>query len=1037
MAFADAPEPAATPTAAVEPGVSSTDSPEPGATPAATVEPDVTPTAAVEPSATPTAAVEPGATPTVVVEPGVASIDSVEPDASLNRAPYAVKAVLSAARAQFASPAIADLDHDQYQEIVVGTTDGRVIAVKPNTSSGTTLWSFDTAAAINARARLSSGTTVRAAPAIADLDGDGWNEVIVSVGNITSANQNGGMIVLSHDGKLKSGWPQLTYDKYDPGYTEGIGTPPAVADLDNDGDLEIIAGTWDHRVYAWHHDGTWVKGWPQHVFDTVWSSPSVGDLDNDGVLEVVVGVDAHRDPYFGSIDGGALYVFRADGRLFPGFPVYMPENFESMPALSDLDGDGFLDIVIGGGAYYDHGSAGYKVHAVNRFGKPLAGWPVSTGGHVTGSPAIADLNRDGRPEVIVGSWDQKLYAWSSNGQLAAGFPVTPRNYMGATYQLHSPVVADANADGKPEIFTNYGWEVTELDWMGRQLTWDGAGSNAERKLTFFTNYTVDAPPAIADVNGDGKLELVAVGGEGGDGGGHATVYVWALAGSRSQDAAADWSTLKRDANRSGLRPCATTDDALVVDYSLSTLMKPGQTAQAQIVLRNNGSSTWTSGAGYALAADRDFYGSDRIPLPNGASVAPGQQVTFAFNITAPAQGGFYDMRWRMTRGDGQQFGRAATLEVKVGSTPLLYALRAAPGGGVYASDSRYPIAAPQAEVWWQRTRAFRLTTDRRGYYLLDEEAYFTWAGTAENVGSVGTRPAVEMALGPDRESVLVMDRYGRLSSTSAAMSINPAPPTFGDPRVRSFALTPDYKGIYTLDGNGRVYTSGTAAALNPATPVFSQDIAIKIKLRRDGKGYYVLDRWGNVYAGGNAPALKANYTAHTNEDWARDFELTEDETGYYLLDKFGGVWTGGSAPAPGQLAWGQWGDGTAMDLEVGDSRGEPGLELSLSSPQISMFGGLNRAPAPVRISINSGSGTLTWTANASTDWVKLSATSGKTPGALVVSLARALPEGNYSANLRLTAKDATGAVIDEVNVALSVKIIKKVKLGFLPLNSRQ
>lgn len=960
-----------------------------------------------------------------------------EPDGSLNRATYALKAVVDAARAQFASPAIADLDHDQYQEIVIGSIDGRVIAVKPNTTSGTVLWSFDTAAAINARARIQSGATIRAAPAIADLDGDGWNEVIIAVGDITSVNENGGMIVLSHDGKLKTGWPQLTYDKYDPGYTEGIGTPPTVADLDNDGDLEIIAGTWDHRVYAWHHDGTWVKGWPQHVFDTVWSSPSVGDLDHDGQLEVIVGVDAHRDPYFGSIDGGALYVFRADGSQFPGFPVYMPENFESMPALTDLDGDGFLDIVIGGGAFYDHGPVGYKVHAVNRFGQPLPGWPVSTGHHVTGSPAIADLNRDGRQEVIVGSWDQKLYAWSYNGQPVSGFPVTPKNYMGATYRVHSPIVADVNSDGRPEIFTNYGWEITELDSAGRQLSWDGVGANAERKITFLTNYTVDAPPAIADIDGDGKLELVAVGGEGGNDGGRATIYAWALSNSKAQGVAADWSNLKRDTIRSGLRPCDMPDDAVIVRHSLPELLKPGQSTRVEIVLRNSGSSTWTNG-GYALAADRDFYGADRIALPNGASVAPGQQVTFAFNITAPAQAGLVDMRWRMVRGDGQQFGRAAALQVKVGSTPLLYALRAAPnGGGVYASDGRYQIAGPQAEVWWQRTRAFRLTTDNHGYYLLDEAAYFMWAGAAQNIGSVGSQPAVEMVLGPDRESVLVMDQYGRLSTTSAAMTIDPAPPTFGDPRVRSFALTPDYKGIYTLDGNGRIYAAGTAPALNPATPVFGQDIALKIKLRRDGKGYYVLDRRGNVYAGGNAPALKANYTIHTNEDWARDFELTEDETGYYLLDKFGGVSTGGSAPAPGALAWGQWADGTAMDLEVADSRGEPGLELSLASPQLSMFGGLNRAPAPVSISINSGSGTLNWTAGASADWVKLSAANGKTPGKLVVSLARALPEGNHTANLHLTAKDAAGAAVDTVDVTLSVKIIKKVNLRFLPLTSSQ
>ena len=979
----------------------------------------------------------------LALEPILGSGAFAQPAGRIVPVPYLMRAVLNGARVQFASPAIADLDHDQYQEIVVGTSDGRVVAVKPNTSAGTTLWIFDAAAALNARVRVPSVATIRGAPAIADLDGDGWNEVIVPVGDVPSSGQNGGMIVLSHDGKLLPGWPRITYEKYDATHTEGIGTPPAIADLDNDGDLEIIAGSWDHRVYAWHHDGTWVKGWPRHVFDTVWSSPSVGDLDHDGTLEVIVGVDAHRDDYFRSIDGGALYVFRADGSPYPGFPIYMPENFESIPALTDLDGDGFLDIVIGGGSFYDHGPAGYKVHAVNRFGQPLPGWPVSTGGHVTGSPAISDLNRDGRPEVIVGSWDQKLYAWTSNGQPVAGFPVTLRNYLGATYRAQSPIVADTNADGKPEIFTNYGWEVVELDAAGRQITSDGAGGNPSGKPTFFTDYTIDSTPAIVDLNGDGKLELVAAGGSGGTNGGRATVYVWALAGSKAQGLGADWSNLKRDANRSGLRPCAQADNALVLGHSLPTALSPRGVARVEVVLLNNGASTWTKAGGYRLVASSNVLEEDEVALPDGASIAPGQQISFAFEVQAPAQAGLYNLQWRMAGGDGQKFGRAIDQEIKVGSAPLLYALRAAPGGGVYASDARYQIPAPKVDVWWHRARAFRLTTDRHGYYLLDEEAYFMWAGTAPDIGSVGTRPAIEMALGPDRESVLTMDQYGNLRATSGAelsnaKFIDPPPPIFGDPRVRSFALTSDYRGIYTLDGLGNIYTSGSATTLRPATPVFGQDIAIKIKLRRDGKGYYVLDRYGNVHAGGTAPRLEPHYVAHNGEDWARDFELTEDETGYYLLDRYGGVYAGGKAPAPGAPAWGQWADGTAMDLELADGRGQAGLQLSLPSPSIAMVGGLNRAPLPVRISIQSGAGSaMTWTAQASADWVKLSAGSGKTPGTLQISVGRVLPEGTHTSNLHLTARDAGGATVDEQDVSLSVKIYKRVYPVFLPLDARQ
>lgn len=964
------------------------------------------------------------------------SAEGVQPDGGMNRVPYLMKAVLNHPRFQFAAPAVGDLDHDKYREIVAGTVDGHIVAVKANSATGTILWDFDAAAAINASARTPSGVTVRAAAAIADLDQDGWNEVIVPVGDVTSSRQNGGVIVLTHDGKLMPGWPQLTFDKYDEAFTEGIGVPPSVADLDADGDLEILVGAWDSRIYAWHHDGSWVKGWPQHVFDTVWSSPSVGDLDRDGLLEVVVGVDAHTNPYFHSVDGGALYVFRADGSPYPGFPIYMPENFESHAALADLDGDGYLDIVIGGGAYYDHGPVGYRVHAVNRFAQPLAGWPVSTGGHVTGAPAIVDVNRDGRLDVVVGSWDEKLYAWSGNGQALPGFPLTPRVWSGASYRVYSPIAADTNADGKPEIYVNYGWEVTAVDALGRQMTWDGTKDNPGNRPSYYTGWTIDAAPTIDDINGDGQFELVVAGAEGGSAdGGRAIIYAWALPSSRTSVTQFDWPAIKRDGARSGLRPCPDSDDAVVARRTLPSQMAPGGTARVQLTFRNTGPSTWTSGAGYQLAADRDFYGADFIPLPSGASVGPGQEVTFAFDITAPSQKGMFEARWRMAKGNGQQFGRSVALTVKVGSEPLLYALRAAPGGGVFSSDARYQIPAPNPNVLWERTRGFRLTTDQRGYYLLDREAHFMWAGSAHDIGSVGTSPAVEIVQGPDKESVLVMDQYGRLSITSAAMPIEPAPPTFGDPRVRSFALTPDYNGILTLDGRGNVYPSGTASALSPATPVFDQDIALRIKLRRDGKGYYVLDKYGRVHAGGNAPALKANYNLHMNEDWARDFELTENEKGYYLLDKYGGVWTGGQAPPPGAIPWaGTWSDGSAMDLEVANSTGAAGLQLSVMGSSLSMLGGLNRTPVPVSVKIASGDGSsVSWTAKANDDWVKLSATSGTTPSTLVLSLARQLPVGSYSSSLRIEAKNSSGTVIDAQNLAISLKVVKTLTRAHLPV----
>ena len=64
---------------------------------------------------------------------------------------------------------------------------------------------------------------------------------------------------------------------------------PVLGDIDGDRDLEIVVGSEDDKVYAWHHDGTSVTGWPETTGSIVYSSAALGDIDGDGDIEVVVG----------------------------------------------------------------------------------------------------------------------------------------------------------------------------------------------------------------------------------------------------------------------------------------------------------------------------------------------------------------------------------------------------------------------------------------------------------------------------------------------------------------------------------------------------------------------------------------------------------------------------------------------------------------------------------------------------------------------------------------------------------------------------
>jgi hypothetical protein len=175
----------------------------------------------------------------------------------------------------------------------------------------------------------------------------------------------------------------------------------------------------------------------------------------EGSDRVWIGLqDLDRDPRNGReivlvLEAGYVLVLDQTGSVLPGWPVDLGPYVGGPPAFGDLDGDGLLEMVIGQGT---------AVHALNYNGTEMPGWPVRPrladypgNPRPTSAAAIADVDGDGRLDVVAGFTDFMLRALDPEGKDVDGFPLP----LGAPARS-APVVLDANGDGRLDLFVQCG-----------------------------------------------------------------------------------------------------------------------------------------------------------------------------------------------------------------------------------------------------------------------------------------------------------------------------------------------------------------------------------------------------------------------------------------------------------------------------------------------------------------------------------------------------------------------------------------------------
>ena len=332
-----------------------------------------------------------------------------------------------------------------------------------------------------------TASSIAASPCIADLDRDGRMELVV-------ACSDGTVDLLKADGRPALGWPvHLERECF---------APPAAGDTDDDGRLEIAIADASGRVHLFEANGKPAAGWPVEPAGSgeaaaIYAAPAMDDIDGDGNDEICV-ADA----------SGSVRVLDGKGALLPGWPqatgpdastaAGTPAATLASPALADLDGRPGLEIVTGA-----HSG---QVCAWDRAGQPLPGWPVTLPGKPRagfGDPAIGDVNGDGRPEIVIVADAVKghppsVFVLDAGAHVLPGWPVALPEACNAGAAL-----GDLNGDGADDIvIATIGGNAALLALDGRQAA-PLAGWPVH-----FSDKTVNAVPVIADLDGDGGLDVL-------------------------------------------------------------------------------------------------------------------------------------------------------------------------------------------------------------------------------------------------------------------------------------------------------------------------------------------------------------------------------------------------------------------------------------------------------------------------------------------------------------------------------------------------
>jgi hypothetical protein len=355
----------------------------------------------------------------------------------------------------------------------------------------------------------------RPSPAVADIDGDGKDDVIVA----DNYGANGFFYYYNSSSPSSITFTRLQYWENPFQFISfPTASAPAFSDFDGDGDLDMLVGSSDgtfryyrrNSVYtnpftlqtgAW--DGATKAGNPLNAVDVgAFATPVFTDLDNDGDNDLIIG-----SSYLPANKSIHYYINDGSGNFTPGVLTGINPNLDEVsPTVMDVDGDGAKDIVIGaadGNVYFFKRIGATTFEEQTGGANPFA--TVNKG--IISSPAAADFDNDGDQDLVLGAQhvDFDLFYFENKGNGVFEEKISFANpFGGVTVGVDAtPHLADIDNDNDLDMII--GNSRNEIKYLRND-----AGQFVEVSAHPFVGLTVEDKftPSFIDIDGDGDKDLV-------------------------------------------------------------------------------------------------------------------------------------------------------------------------------------------------------------------------------------------------------------------------------------------------------------------------------------------------------------------------------------------------------------------------------------------------------------------------------------------------------------------------------------------------